>query len=152
VHRKTVKPHLGFDLKFHSGHQVNIPPRVVRPSENDPFEDEPVQTGPATSPSQGKVLVNFAPQNGNRIALQPNDINGLLSILHSIAREPRIGTLSLVALNVEPQQVIFRQENADRIGFRALGQALKSSNLGTINVKTLNRRNSDAEFLQTTLL
>jgi hypothetical protein len=127
---------------------IDIPPGVVRPSEDDLFEDEPpVQTGRRHGPVRAKILVNFAPQNGNRTTLQPDDINGLLSILHSIAREPRIGTFSLVAFNVEQQQVIFRQENAERIGFRALGQALKSLNLGTINVKKLSRRNSDAEFL-----
>jgi hypothetical protein len=127
---------------------IDIPPGVVRPSEDDPFEDEPpAQTGRRHGPVRAKILVNFAPQNGNRTALQPDDINGLLSILHSIAREPRIGTFSLVAFNVEQQQVIFREENAERIGFRALGQALKSLNLGTIDVKRLSRRNSDAEFL-----
>jgi hypothetical protein len=126
---------------------LDIPPGVVRPSKDDPFEDEPpAQTGRGHGPVRAKILVNFAPQNG-RTALQPDDINGLLSILHSIAREPRIGIFSLVAFNVEQQQVIFRQENADRIGFRALGQALKSLNLGTIDVKRLNRRNSEAEFL-----
>ena len=127
---------------------IDIPPGVVRPSEDDPFEDEPpAQTGRRHGPVRAKILVNFAPQNGNRTALQPDDINGLLSILHSIAREPRIGTFSLVAFNAEQQQVIFRQENADRIKFRALGQALKSLNLGTIDVKRLSRRNSDADFL-----
>jgi hypothetical protein len=127
---------------------IDIPPGVVRPSEDDPFDDEPpVQTGRQHGPVRAKILVNFAPQNGNRTALQPDDINGLLSILHGIAREPRIGTFSLVAFNAEQQQVIFRQENADRIKFRALGQALKSLNLGTIDVKRLSRRNSDADFL-----
>jgi len=127
---------------------IDIPPGVVRPSEDNPFDDEPpLQTGRQHGPVRAKILVNIAPQNGNRTALQPDDINGLLSILHSIAREPRIGTFSLVAFNAEQQQVIFRQENADRIEFRALGQALKSLNLGTIDVKRLSRRNSDADFL-----
>jgi hypothetical protein len=106
---------------------IDIPLGVVRPSEDEPFEDEPpAQTGRRHGPVRAKILVNFAPQNGNRIALQSDDINGLLSILHRIAREPRIGIFSLVAFNVEQQQVIFRQKNADRIEFRALGQALKS--------------------------
>jgi hypothetical protein len=48
---------------------------------------------------------------------------------------------------VEQQQVIFRQENADRIGFRDLGEALRSVNLGTIDVKRLSRKNAQTEFL-----
>ena len=64
--------------------------------------------------------------------LQPVDTGALVSILRSIFREPRIGKFSIVAFNMQEQKVVYRQEDADRIDFPALGQALTSLNLGTI--------------------
>src|SRR5262249_46344498 len=68
-------------------------------------------------------------------------------ILRSIAREPRIGKFSLIAFNMQEQRVMYRQENADRIDFPALGDALKSLNLGTVDLKRLSEKHGDTEFL-----
>ena len=71
-------------------------------------------------------MVNFAPQNAQSATLQPLDTNALLSILRSIAREPRIGKFSIVAFNMQEQRVLYRQEDASQIDFPALGKALES--------------------------
>ena len=87
-----------------------------------------------------KVLVNFAPQNSLSAALQPLDTSALVSILRSIVRDPRIGKFSIVAFNMQEQRVVYRQEDVDRIDFPALGAALNSLNLGTIDLKRLERK------------
>ncbi len=71
-----------------------------------------------------KVLVNFAPQDSLSAALQPLDTTALVSILRTISRDPRIGKFSVVAFNMQEQKVIYRQDDASRIDFPALGTAL----------------------------
>jgi hypothetical protein len=64
-----------------------------------------------------------------------------------MAREPRITRFSVVAFNIQEQRVIYRQESAAQIDFPALGEALRSLNLGTVDVKRLAQKHGDAEFL-----
>src|SRR5436190_4599140 len=69
---------------------LDIPAGSVQPAETEPFKQEPpVHRGP-NDPLNIKVMVNFAPQDSLSATLQPIDTNALLSILRSIAREPRI--------------------------------------------------------------
>jgi hypothetical protein len=79
--------------------------------------------------------------------LQPLDIAALVSILRSIAREPRIGKFSIIAFNMQEERVVYRQAGADRIDFPALGEALTSLNLGTVDLKRLSEKHGDTEFL-----
>ncbi|MBC8164918.1 MAG: acetyltransferase, partial [Bryobacteraceae bacterium] len=92
-------------------------------------------------------LVNFAPQNSKAATLQPLDTSALVSILRNISRDPRIGRFSLIAFNLQEQRVLYRQENADKIDFPSLGEALQTLNLGTIDLKRLSQKNGDTEFL-----
>ncbi len=123
-----------------------IGPSVAQASETEPFKDEPPVERERGSLNV-KVLVNFAPQNARASSLQPFDTNALLSILRSIAREPRIGRFSVVAFNLQEQRVVYRQESADQINFSALGEALRSLHLGTVDVKRLSQKRAEAEFL-----
>ena len=66
---------------------------------------------------------------------------------HRIAREPRIHKFSIVAFNMQEQRVIYRQEAASQIDFPALGKALRSLNLGTVDLKRLTQKHGDTEFL-----
>jgi len=91
--------------------------------------------------------VNFAPQNSLSASLQPLDTSALVSILRSIVREPRIGKFSIIAFNMQEQRVVYRQDGADRIDFPALGEALTSLNLGTVDLKRLSEKHGDTEFL-----
>ena len=79
--------------------------------------------------------------------MQPLDTNALVSILRSIAREPRIGKFSIIAYNMQEQRVIYRQDNAAMIDFPAIGKALSSLNLGTVDLKRLTQKHGDTEFL-----
>ena len=127
---------------------MSLAPNVVKASDLEQFKEEPpihrIQEGP---PLNVKVLINFAPQNALSATLQPLDMNALIWILRSIAREPRIGKFSVVAFNMQEQRVVYRQEDADRIDFPALGDALKSLNLGTVDLKRLGEKHGDTDFL-----
>jgi hypothetical protein len=125
-----------------------IPPSVVQKVDSEQFKEEPpIQRAQNEAPLNVKVLVNFAPQNSLSATLQPLDTSALVSILRSISREPRIGKFSIIAFNMQEQRVVYRQEGVDRIDFPSLGDALRSLNLGTIDLKRLGEKHGDTEFL-----
>ncbi len=127
---------------------LEIQPGTVQMADKEPFKDEPpVEREQREGPLNVKVIVNFAPQESSSATLQPLDMNALVSILRSIAREPRIGKFSVVAFNVQEQRVIYRQENSAQINFPALGEALNSLNLGTVDVRKLSQKRGETEFL-----
>ena len=94
-----------------------------------------------------RILVNCASQNGSAAKLRSRDITGLLSIVRHIAREPLIGRFSVVAFNIQQQQIIWRQDTAATIDSQGLRQALESLNLGTVDVKGLTQKGGAAQFL-----
>jgi hypothetical protein len=116
------------------------------------FKDEPPVThidpgGDHKAPLKVKVLINFAPQQGNASSMQPIDISALVSILRNIAREPRILKFSLVAFNMNEQRVVYRDDNADQIDFPRLGKALATLKFGMIDYKKLADPHSGSDFL-----
>jgi hypothetical protein len=127
---------------------LEVQPGVISAADREPFREEPpVTRTEADGPLNVKVMVNFAPQNSQSATLQPLDVNALVSILRSINREPRIGKFSIVAFNMHEQRVIYRQENTSRIDFPALGDALNSLNLATVDLKRLSQKNGETDFL-----
>jgi hypothetical protein len=125
-----------------------IPPEAIQRADGEEFKEEPPIERTATDPPLNvKVLVNFAPQNSLSAALQPLDTTALVSILRTIARDPRIGKFSVVAFNMQEQKVIYRQDGASRIDFPALGSALTNLNLGTVDLKRLGDKHGDTDFL-----
>ena len=127
---------------------LDITPSTVMPSDTEPFKQEPpVAREQHDKPLNVKVMINFAPQDSNSATLQPLDTNALVSILRSIAREPRIGKFSIVAYNMQEQRVIYRQDDSSTIDFPAIGKSLGSLNLGTVDLKRLTQKHGDTEFL-----
>jgi len=123
-------------------------PLSVSPSHPEQFQEEaPVARAGAETPLNVKVLINFAPQRTRSATLQPVDTSALVSILRTISRDPRIGKFSLVVFNMNDQKVLHRQDNADRIDFPKIGEALKELKLGTVDLKNLAVKNSETEFL-----
>ncbi len=124
-----------------------IPPGAIDQSEPEIFRGEPSVIRSQDQPLSVKVLMNFAPQNPHAVSLQPFDTNALVSILRAITREPHITRFSLVAFNLQEQRVLYRQEDAEQIDFPALGEALDTLNLGTIDLKRLSQKHGEAQFL-----
>jgi hypothetical protein len=127
---------------------LDITPSTILPSDTEPFKQEPpIAREQHDKPLNVKVMINFAPQDSNSATLQPLDTNALVSILRSIAREPRIGKFSIVAYNMQEQRVIYRQDDSSTIDFPAIGKSLGSLNLGTVDLKRLTQKHGDTEFL-----
>jgi hypothetical protein len=131
-----------------------IAPEAIQRADGEEFKEEPPVRRASADPAlpgepllNVKVLVNFAPQNSLSAALQPLDTTALVSILRTISRDPRIGKFSVVAFNMQEQKVIYRQEDASRIDFPALGTALTTLNLGTVDLKRLGDKHGDTDFL-----
>ena len=144
---------------FHWDSEASLPARdkpmaldiaagAVQPVDPELFKQEPpVTREPGGQPLRVKVVVNFAPQDSAAATLQPLDSNALVSILRNISRDPRIGQFSIVAFNMHEQRVLYRQEAASQIDFPALGGALSTLNLGTVDLKRLSQKHGESEFL-----
>lgn len=125
-----------------------LPPGQVSDTEREFFgEEPPVERMQGERLLNIKVLVNFAPQRADSAVMLPQDVKALVSILRALNREPRIGAFSVVAFNLHEQKVIYRQEDAPRIDFPALGQAVDSLNLGTVSINQLSQKNPETRFL-----
>lgn len=127
---------------------LNIAPGAVRQTDPEQFREEPpVERNLADGNLNVKVLINFAPQNANSATLRPLDTSALVEILRTIARDPRINRFTVVAFNLQEQRIIYRQEEADRIDFPKLGEALETLKLGTVDLKRLSQKRGETEFL-----
>ncbi len=125
-----------------------LAPGAVAQAEPEEFKAEPpVARSHEEPPLNVKVLVNFAPQHEHSIAFSGEEMSALVSILRSIDREPRIGRFSLIAFNLQEQRVLYSQEYAKEIDFPALGQALRTLKLGTVDLKRLENKNGETDFL-----
>jgi hypothetical protein len=127
---------------------LSLSPGMIRQSEREQFRDEPpIQRVAEEPPLNVKVLVNFAPQNSRSATLQPLDTSALTAILRNISREPRIGKFTIVAFNLQEHRVVYRQDNAEKIDFPALGEAIDSISPGTIDLNRLSQKHGETEFL-----
>lgn len=127
---------------------LDIAPAGVQAMDPEIFKQEPpIQRDQKQTPLNVKIMVNFAPQDANGSALQPLDTRALLAMLRSIAREPRISRFSVVAYNMQQQKVFYREDHVSQIDFPALGKAVKSLRLGTVDLKHLIQKHSDTDFL-----
>lgn len=126
-----------------------IDPNEIAQSLPEPFADDGVAAPKRTAEGLNvKLLVNFAPQNAESASLQRTDTEALVSILKSIQRDSNVAQISLVAFNMEQTRVVYRQNSADHIDFPALGKALQSMQLGTVDVSKLTEKHSETDFLQ----
>ncbi len=122
--------------------------KTVDPPHYEQFgEEPPISRTQGSPPLNIKILVNFGPQNYDAAALRPVDTLALVSILRRIAREPQFGKFSVVAFNMQEQRVLYRQKSEEKIDFPALGEAIHSIKLGTVDLKKLSQKHGDTEFL-----
>ncbi|HYM12018.1 MAG TPA: acetyltransferase [Bryobacterales bacterium] len=121
-----------------------------RPQE--PFSEQtPVERASADRLLHVKILANFSPTTPRETTMKPWDVEAIVSILRSIAREPQIGRFSLIAFNMQEQRVIFREDNVERIDFPALGEAVGGIKLGTVDYRKLQDPLSSTRFLTSLL-
>jgi hypothetical protein len=128
--------------------KMTIPASAVEQSEPEFFKAEPpVARKVDGEPLSVKILINFAPQESAAAAMAPVDASALVSILRTIAREPRIMKFTVVAFNLNEQRVVYRGSNMDEINFPDLGRQLSSLKLGMVDYKHLSDPHSPTDFL-----
>ena len=110
-------------------------------------EDPPVPRARPRNLLHLKLLVNFTPTDFSQFRLREYDLRNIVSILRAIAHEPRFGTFSLVAFNMQEERLIFDEQNAPRIDFPALGDAVRSIRADVVDVAQLQDRQSGIRFL-----
>lgn len=127
---------------------LTLPAHTVAQHNGDPFvEQPPVERA---SPELGlhvKLLVNFSPPDPQATILKPWEIEAIVSILRGVTREPRFRSFTLVAFNMQQERIIYRADNVPRIDFPALGEAVQSLRLGTVDYQQLLDPDSDTRFL-----
>jgi hypothetical protein len=129
-------------------------PLFINPNEIEESSPEPFINDPAAKPAPSeeglnlKLLVNFAPQSTQSSSLLRTDTDALVSILKTIQRDPHVHHISLVAFNIGESRVIYRQEAAEQIDFPALGKAIQTMKLGTVDIGQLTQKHSETDFLQ----
>jgi hypothetical protein len=126
---------------------VNVPPNSVDQMLPDQFHAEPPVQRDATASLHVKLIVNFAPQKPTASTLKASDLAALVSMVRTLARDPRIGKFSLVAFNMTDQKVFHRQTMVDRIDFPAIGKALSNVGVGTVSLQSMMVKNSSTQFL-----
>ncbi|HEX4749987.1 MAG TPA: acetyltransferase [Bryobacteraceae bacterium] len=127
-----------------------ISPNQITQTAPEPFVNDSVTRAntPAEEALKVKLLVNFAPQGANSPALQRSDTEALVSILKAIGRDPHVARIELVAFNIQEGRIVYRQNTSDTIDFPALGKALDTVKLGTVDIAKLGQKHSETDFLE----
>ena len=121
---------------------------TVAARDPDLFSDEPPVLRSATADLlHVKILINFTPSDPRDLRLRQYDVRNIVSIVRAIAREPNVGTFSVVAFNMQQERVIFEQDNVSRIDFPGLGEAIESIKDGTVDFAQLHDEESGTRFL-----
>jgi hypothetical protein len=127
--------------------RLHIAPGTVQPTTREPFrEEEPAQRD-TERPLSVLVLLHVAPQAIGGTEMQATETQTMVSILRNIARERRFARFSITAFNIDQHAVIFRQTNAPKIEFPALGRAVNELHLGTVSVQILGGKDGGTRFL-----
>ena len=94
-----------------------------------------------------KLLVSFTPMDPAKVKLSDYDMRSVVSMLRAIARQPQIGSFSIVAYQAHQERVLFEESEVTRIDFPALGEAVASALGGTVNLDQLQDKRSGETFL-----
>ncbi len=92
------------------------------------------------------ILLDAAPMNWYQSSLRAWDRAFLIESVYSLLRQTPHRAVRLVAFNLEQQRELFRSDQFDSTAFQGLSQALNETELSTVSVKALKKRDSP-EFL-----
>jgi len=134
---------LGEDRLFAS----RLPAGSIQPEPKGPFEGETRVMRGGQHSLNVLLLLHIAPEALGAAEIQPAETLMLFSILRQIAREPRIGTYSVVAFNLDQNEIFYRRQKVTQVDFRALRNAMNQLRFGTVNVETLRRHDGGIQFL-----
>jgi hypothetical protein len=93
------------------------------------------------------VLLHIGSSVSGASAIPVQEKEAILAMLRSIAREPGIGSSTIIAFNLDNRLVIFRRDGAREIDVAGLDMAIDSLKMGTISVNVLADKDAEARFL-----
>ena len=126
---------------------TGVPYSVAAHQEEIFEEDPPMQRARPRNLLHLKLLVNFTPTDFGHFQLRKYDLRNLVSILRAITHEPRFGTFSLVAFNIQEERVFLEEQAVPRVDFPSLGDAVASIRGDTVDVAQLQDQESGSRFL-----
>ncbi len=92
------------------------------------------------------ILLDAAPMNPFQSRLRAWDRAFLLECVYSLLRQTPHQSVHVVAFNLDQQRELFRSDQFDSSAFQDLSRALKETELSSVSVQALKKRNSP-EFL-----
>ena len=125
---------------------LGLVPGVVKAAPPLFAEEGPVERNP-DHPLRVTLLVHVAPQSVSSAVLPSDETQALLSILRSVAREPRIGSYTVTAFSIDQAEILYRCNPAPQIDFPTLGNAIRQLKLGTVTLQQLQQEGARAQFL-----
>ncbi len=128
---------------------ASAPPNMIAPYREDTFDEEP-PVARGAGPSAGlhlRLLLNLAPLDRNRFKLNEYEIDSIVGMLRSLHREPSLGMFSLTAFNAYDRQIVYSAERSTKLDFPALGEAIDSMEIGTVDLGELADSEGEQRFL-----
>jgi hypothetical protein len=127
--------------------EVAVNSGTVIPESAEPFANEVVVKRPAEHALKVLVFLHIAPGTAGTADTRAEDNAALISIVRNIAREPRIGAYSIVAFNLEQNQILYRGRSSPQVDFHALGSAMNKLKPGIVDVRNILHGASGADLL-----
>lgn len=95
-----------------------------------------------------KLVVSFTPMDATKVKLSEYDMRSVVSMLRAIARQPQIGSFTLVAYQAHQETVLYEQAESTRIDYEELGEAVNSHVGGTVDIDQLQEKRPGEKFLK----
>ncbi len=96
-----------------------------------------------------KLMVSFSPVDLAKVKLGEYDLRAVVSMLRVLARESQIGEFTLVAYNAHEERVLYETGRRTKIDFTELGDAVRSSRSGMVDIEQLQDEDSSERFIKT---
>lgn len=128
---------------------ASAPPNLIAPYREDTFDEEP-PVARSAGPSAGlhvRLLLNLAPLERNRFRLSEYEIDSIVGMLRSLHREPSLGMFSLTAFNPYDRQIVYSADRNTKLDFPAIGRAIETMEVGTVDVEELADSEGEQLFL-----
>ena len=117
--------------------EVTMPPAMVTPMASRPWKGE---RGDSHSVSRLTIILDAAPMNPYSLRLRAWDRALLLDSLSSLLMHTRSHSVRVVAMNMDQQREIFRDDDFAPQDWPSLATRLRDLELGTVSYRALQER------------
>ena len=117
----------------------------IKPVESDLFAERTPPILREPDPVNVDVIANFGPRDPSLSVIDPIDVQGVVSILRQLGRDPTVNIQSSLACSIVGHRIL-QELTSGGIDFRAVGASLKALKLGVVDAKELGTKDSAAMF------